>query len=95
MDVSVPLQVCDSLASSSVLEDRGHTRSSGESIGVLCPHPLAVTVIWCVLMSFFASLLLSDYFVFFQFPDMYQALNVECCSMQYIFRKVERDTSNY
>ncbi len=47
MDVSVPLQVCDSLASSSILEDHSHTRSSGESVGVLCPHPLAVTVIWC------------------------------------------------
>lgn len=59
MDVSVPLRVCDSSASSSVLEDRGRTRSSGQSIGVVCPRPLAVTVIWCVLMSFLMPLSLS------------------------------------
>lgn len=35
MDVSVPLQPCDSLATSRVLELRSHTRSSGESIGIL------------------------------------------------------------
>lgn len=46
LDISIPPQVCDSLASSSILEDGGNTRSSGESIGVFCPHPLAVTVIF-------------------------------------------------
>ena len=48
MDISIPPQVCDSSASSGVLEGGGNTRSSGESTGVFCPHPLVVTVIFFV-----------------------------------------------
>lgn len=33
MDASVSLQVRDSLANGSILEDHGHARSSGESTG--------------------------------------------------------------
>lgn len=72
----------DSLAGSGVLEDRGQRRSSGESSEVLCPHPLALTAISCVLMSLFfsPSLCFSAQMCFYS-SNVSQAalLHIWCC----------------
>ncbi|GLD71838.1 syntaxin-binding protein 5-like isoform X3 [Lates japonicus] len=45
MDVSVPPQACDSLASSSILEDGGHARFGRPGVECYCQHESGAAVI--------------------------------------------------